>query len=528
MNCILSKTHPCLFLELPLTDYEQALELQRDIVNARKENRFHDDVIILLEHPPVFTLGRNGGRENFIVSQDFLDSRGIRVVQIERGGNITYHGPGQLVAYPVLDINTANLGIRDYVSGLEDVMVKTAGQWGIKASGDTKKRGVWIGKNKLGSIGVSITRGISFHGLALNVNTSLEPFTWINPCGFHNIKITSMKQELGKEIPMEQVREVMKQHLSDFLKRELVKVDINEIKQSLNISADRPLPKPRWLTRKLPDAPEYEQVLSLIKKGGLHTVCQEAKCPNQFECFSKKTATFMIMGSKCTRNCRFCNVEQGPDRLPDPDEPVRVAEAVEKMGLAYVVITSVTRDDLPDGGAEYFARTISEIRNRVPKALVEVLIPDFQGNYEALKTILDAKPNVLNHNIETVPRLYNTVRPQAVYKRSLELINRVKNYSPEIPAKSGIMLGLGEVDDEIYQTLEDLFSYGCSILTIGQYLQPSKKHLPVHRFIRPEEFDSWKKTALKIGFSEVASGPFVRSSYHAGDMYNIDLYKREH
>ncbi|MDM8539080.1 lipoyl synthase [Desulfobacterales bacterium HSG17] len=285
--------------------------------------------------------------------------------------------------------------------------------------------------------------------------------------------------------------------------------------------------KPRWLTRKLPDAPEYEQVRSLIRKGGLHTVCQEAKCPNQFECFSKKTATFMIMGSKCTRNCRFCNVENGPDTLPEPDEPVRVAEAVEKMELVYVVITSVTRDDLPDGGAGIFASTISEIKKRVSRALVEVLIPDFQGDYEALKTVLDAKPNVLNHNIETVPRLYETVRPQAIYKRSLELINQVKNYTPEIPAKSGIMLGLGERDDEIYQTLEDLFNNGCRILTIGQYLQPSKKHLPVQRFIRPEEFDSWKKTALSIGFSEVASGPFVRSSYHAKDLYNKVLYHRE-
>ncbi|QTA78870.1 Lipoyl synthase (lipoate synthase) [Desulfonema limicola] len=513
------KDSPCFCLDLPVTDYEQALDLQRDIVEARKENRFNYDLVILLEHPPVFTLGRNGGLENLIVSQDFLDKQGIRLVQIERGGNITYHGPGQLVVYPVLDINAAHLGIRDYVSGLEDVMIKTAAQWGIKAAGDTKNRGVWIGTDKLGSIGVSITRGISFHGLALNVNIDLEPFSWINPCGLHNIGITSMKKELGKEIPIKQVREVMKQHISDFLKQKLVKADLNQIKESLN-SASSHTAKPGWLKRKLPDAPEYEQVCSLIRKGGLHTVCQEAKCPNQFECFSKKTATFMIMGSKCTRNCRFCNIETGPDEMPDPQEPFKIAEAVEKMELHYVVITSVTRDDLPDGGAGYFARTISEIRKRIPEALIEVLIPDFQGDYEALKTVLDAKPNVLNHNIETVPGLYKIVRPQAVYKQSLELIKRVKEYSPDIPAKSGLMLGLGETDEQIYQTLEDLFNCGCSMLTMGQYLQPSKQHLCVKRFVRPEEFDSWKKTALKIGFAEVASGPFVRSSYHAKDMYN--------
>ncbi len=278
--------------------------------------------------------------------------------------------------------------------------------------------------------------------------------------------------------------------------------------------------KPRWLTRRLPGGPEYEEVRSLISNGHLHTVCQEAKCPNQFECFSKRTATFMIMGSRCTRNCRFCNVEHGPLDLPDPKELHRVAEAVEDLKLRYVVVTSVTRDDIPDGGAGLFAETITEIRRRVPKAMVEVLIPDFQGDYDALKTVLDARPSVLNHNIETVPRLYNTVRPQAIYKRSLELFRRVKMYRPDIPAKSGIMLGLGETDEEIRQTLEDLYNHECRILTMGQYLQPSKQHLPVQRFVTPDEFDAWRETALKIGFSEVASGPFVRSSYHAEDLYN--------
>ena len=278
-------------------------------------------------------------------------------------------------------------------------------------------------------------------------------------------------------------------------------------------------PKPPWLKRRLPTGPDYEQVKAFINKGGLHTVCQEAKCPNIWECFSKHTATFMIMGSRCTRSCRFCAVAHGPTAPPDPEEPARVAEAVHKMGLNYVVITSVTRDDLPDGGAIFFAQTIQEIRKQIPDALIEVLIPDFQGNRNALKTVLKARPDVLNHNIETVPRLYSTVRPEANYKRSLELLKQTGQYDPSIPTKSGLMLGLGERPDEISRTLEDLFKTGCRILTLGQYLQPSKQHLQVERFLPPEEFDNWRKTALEIGFSQVAGGPFVRSSYHAKELF---------
>jgi lipoyl synthase len=277
--------------------------------------------------------------------------------------------------------------------------------------------------------------------------------------------------------------------------------------------------KPPWLKRRLPTGPDFEQVKTLVNKGGLHTVCQEAKCPNIWECFSKHTATFMIMGSHCTRSCRFCAVAHGPIAQPDPDEPARVAEAARKMGLNYVVITSVTRDDLPDGGAYLFAETIQEVRKQIPDVLVEVLIPDFQGNAEALKTVLKARPDVLNHNIETVPRLYSTVRPEANYNRSLEVLKQTRKYDPSIPAKSGLMLGLGERPDEINRTLEDLFKAGCRILTLGQYLQPTKQHLEVERFVPPEEFENWRKTALEIGFFQVAGGPFVRSSYHAKELF---------
>jgi lipoic acid synthetase len=277
--------------------------------------------------------------------------------------------------------------------------------------------------------------------------------------------------------------------------------------------------KPRWLRKRLPTGPDYEKVKGLIGRDRLHTVCQEAKCPNIWECFSQQTATFLIMGSRCTRDCRFCSVAQGPIGPPDPAEPARVAEAARQMKLNYIVITSVTRDDLPDGGAVFFASTIDEIHRQIPAAMVEVLIPDFQGNARALHTVLKARPDALNHNIETVPRLYSIVRPQARYQRSLQLLSRVQKYDRSLPIKSGLMLGLGEHSEEIHSTLNDLFEAGCRILTIGQYLQPSKAHLPVKRFVPPAEFENWKSTALEIGFCEVASGPFVRSSYHAKELY---------
>ena len=277
--------------------------------------------------------------------------------------------------------------------------------------------------------------------------------------------------------------------------------------------------KPDWLKRRLPTGPAYEQVKGMIGRDRLHTVCQEAKCPNIWECFAHQTATFLIMGSRCTRNCRFCSVPQGALEPPDPEEPTRIARVSKDMGLKYIVITSVTRDDLADGGAAIFARTITEIRHQIPNAGVEVLIPDFQGNKDALYTVLKARPDVLNHNIETVQRLYPRVRPQADYRRSLKLIQRANGYAPGLATKSGLMLGLGETAAEIKQTLEDMLRAGCRILTLGQYLQPSKNHLTVERFIPPEEFETWRKRALKIGFEEVASGPFVRSSYHAHELF---------
>jgi len=283
--------------------------------------------------------------------------------------------------------------------------------------------------------------------------------------------------------------------------------------------------KPKWLRRSLPTGPEYEKFRQLLKTRNLTTVCQEAQCPNQFECYGKGTATFMILGDRCTRNCGFCAVAHKPQGLPDESEPSRVAEAVVLLKLRYAVITSVTRDDLADGGASLFAETIAAIRSLSPTTLVEVLIPDLMGDWDSLQTILDASPDVLNHNIETVERLYPGVRPQAIYRRSLELLSQVRTRTPEMVTKTGVMLGLGEDELELKQTWDDLRKVNCDILTMGQYLQPSASHLPVKRFVPPEEFDRFQEESLLYGFAGVASGPFVRSSYKAQQLYRKALRK---
>jgi lipoic acid synthetase len=285
--------------------------------------------------------------------------------------------------------------------------------------------------------------------------------------------------------------------------------------------------KPKWLKRSLPSGPEYGRMKTLIRSNSLATVCQEAQCPNQFECFSKGTATFMILGDRCTRNCGFCAVSHKPLGLPDPGEPLRVAEAVASLKLKYAVITSVTRDDLADGGASHFVETLQAIHQRTPATKIEILIPDLQGNWRALGEILAAGPHVLNHNLETVPRLYRRVRPEAEYKRSLELLKKAKEFSPATPTKSGVMLGLGETIDELRETMRDLLDHHCDILTLGQYLQPSKSHLPVVRFVPPEEFDRLKEEAKKMGFKGVASSPTVRSSFEAGILYNEVIMARK-
>ena len=262
----------------------------------------------------------------------------------------------------------------------------------------------------------------------------------------------------------------------------------------------------------------YEEMAGFLASMGLHTVCQSASCPNIGECFSRRTATFMILGDACTRSCGFCGVSHDAPHPVDPDEPRRVAEASVRLGLRYVVVTSVTRDDLPDGGAGHFAETVRQLKAAIPGAKVEVLIPDFGGDEDALRAVLDSAPFVLNHNVETVPRLYSTVRPQAVYERSLVVLETARRFRTSIHTKSGLMVGLGEEQGEVLEVLSDLRRAGCDIATIGQYLQPSKRNLPVVEYVPPSQFDEYARVGREMGFSYVASGPFVRSSYHAEEV----------
>jgi lipoyl synthase len=277
-------------------------------------------------------------------------------------------------------------------------------------------------------------------------------------------------------------------------------------------------PRPDWLRVKFFGGERYQHVKRIMRTLDLHTVCESARCPNMGECWEHGTATFMILGDICTRACGFCAVPSGkPVGPPDEEEPLRVAEAAANMGLRYVVVTSVNRDDQPDGGAHIFVRTIEEIRKRIPGCKIEVLIPDFRGDWKALDTVLAVKPDILNHNTETVPRLYRQVRKGALYERSLELLRRSKETRPDVPTKTGMMLGLGEEQEEVLATMRELAAQGTDILTLGQYLQPTREHLPVVRFVHPREFAEYKRLGEEMGFKHVEAGPLVRSSYHAFD-----------
>ncbi|MEZ4501268.1 MAG: lipoyl synthase [Dehalococcoidia bacterium] len=276
-------------------------------------------------------------------------------------------------------------------------------------------------------------------------------------------------------------------------------------------------PKPAWIKARFPAGERYAEVRSLLRDAELHTVCEEARCPNIGECFNAGTATFMILGDTCTRACGFCAVTSGRPGALDWAEPIRLARTVERLGLDYVVITSVNRDDVEDGGASIFAACIRAIHRSMPETRVEVLIPDFEGNLEALRTVVEAGPVVLNHNTETVPRLYARARPKGNYARTLELLRRVKELDPSMPTKTGLMVGLGESFEEVVAVLEDLRAVDCDLLTVGQYLRPTEKHLPVVRYWHPEEFERLAEVARGLGFRHVEAGPLVRSSYHAGE-----------
>lgn len=494
---------------LGLSPYQVAYDRQMQLLKDMHHNVREEDVCLILEHPPVFTLGRNGTAENVTVSKSFLRERNIELLHIERGGEVTYHGPGQLVCYPILNLRRQRLTIAEFVHSLEEIMLAVVLHFGIVANRDARNHGIWCGDQKLGSVGIAVRHGISYHGLALNVNMDLEPFNWMNPCGLSGLSMTSMEKQLPQGLESREVEEVMSREISSTFQRPAPRKKRER------------LAKPKWLKQRLPSGPGYEKTRKLLRKSGLYTVCQEARCPNQFECFGKGAATFMLMGENCTRNCRFCAVTHADPGPLDSEEPGQIAQAVADMGLTYAVLTSVSRDDLADGGAGHFALTVEAIRKLCPQTLVELLIPDLQGDEAALASLVQHKPSVLNHNVETVASLYPAVRPQAIYERSLELLKRVKVLDSSIVTKSGLMLGLGENREELDKTMADIRNTGCDLLTLGQYLQPTTAHLSVNRYVVPEEFESIRETALELGFAGVAAGPHVRSSYQAEELYKL-------
>jgi lipoic acid synthetase len=487
-------------------DYEEALRRQRELAEARIASRAPDR-LILLEHPPVVTIGRSGSEADLRLSEEALHEKGISVSRVERGGMATFHGPGQLVAYPIVKLHEQDL--HRFLTGLLGAMEEVLESYGLCPERKSGQPGLWVNRAKIASVGVAVRKWVTFHGIAVNVNTDPQWFDCIVPCGHPGEEITSIERELGRAINMGEVKDRFVQGYAN-------RFEYANVSRTENRSSKHP----PWLHLKAANPDIVGSMEEKLRGWNLGTVCQSAHCPNLGECFSRGTATFMILGSVCSRRCRFCAVDKGTPKPPDPEEPERVARATKAMGLAYVVVTSVTRDDLPDGGADHFAKTIQCIREHCPEGKVEVLVPDFEGSKSALQTVCDARPDVFNHNVETVARLYETVRPQADYRRSLEVLA----YAAErgLPTKSGLMLGLGETSREIWETLGDLRRAGCTYLTLGQYLAPSDKHVPVHRYVSPEEFERWGGTARAMGFQEVASGPLVRSSYRAEELFEQD------
>jgi lipoic acid synthetase len=504
---VLKEARPLEVLDWGCLDYGQALRRQRTLVEDRIADRTPDR-LILVEHPPVVTVGRSGGPSDLRVSREALERAGIELYEVERGGQATYHGPGQLVAYPIIKLRVKDL--HQYLGLLLKTTACLLDSYGLKPEMKTGRPGLWVEGAKIASVGMAARSWVTYHGLALNVNTNLDGFNHIIPCGRPEEQVTSLKQILGRPIDMEAVK---KKFVAEFFD--------NFDYQSTGIEETLASGHPGWLVRPAQDFAAIERMETKLSERALATVCQNAQCPNLGECFQQGTATFMILGSRCTRRCRFCAVDKGWPETLDPDEPRRVALTARDLGLRHVVVTSVTRDDLPEGGAGHFAETITQLRAACPGAAVEVLVPDFQGSAEALEQVVAARPDVFNHNLETVARLYGSVRPEAGYRRSLEILRYAANHG--LTVKSGLMLGLGETSLEIRETLRDLKQSGCRLLTLGQYLSPSQNHWPVARYLSPAEFESWRREALALGFAGVASAPLVRSSYLAEVMWSSSM-----
>ena len=504
------------------------------------------DYVEILEHPITITLGKNADRSHVLADPDTI---GAVLVATDRGGDVTLHAPGQLVGYAQITIDDDPKAIAAHVANLEDAVIDTVSTFlppehvgGIGRH--VGYPGVWVGidgeaPRKIAAIGVRTQRvdgaRRTLHGVALNVTTDLSLFDAIVPCGISEFGVTSLAA-CGAHASLKEVTDVLSASLARRLapdrNAEVVSVGALEDVSALALGSEpmklrrlraagvRPeaaLPvaerKPEWLRVPVRLGADYRATRGVISDLGLVTVCEEAGCPNIYECWADGTATFMVNGERCTRACGFCLVDTRKPLPLDATEPARVAEAVERMNLSHAVVTCVARDDLSDGGAAAIAATIRAIRERRPDTAVEVLISDLKGSEGDLQVILDAQPDVLNHNIETVARLQRAVRPSAGYARSLGVLAR--SAAQGFVTKSGLMVGLGETDEELVETLEDLAAVGVSLVTIGQYLRPTKDHLPVARYGSPELFDWLGEQGKALGLSHVQSSPLTRSSYHA-------------
>jgi lipoic acid synthetase len=504
-----------------LGDYREVLELQQRLVEQRRRGETGDTVLIV-EHRPVITLGVRQNANTLLAERGKLAEKGIDVVEIRRGGGATAHNPGQIVIYPILNLQEFHLGVSEYIRTLEQIGIELLEQLGVKSGRRKDFPGLWVDSRKIASIGVRVSRQITHHGMAININNDLSIFDYIVPCGLEGVEMTSALNETGKKHSLEQVKSYLSQILNHNFK-------VKSKEQKVKI---RRLPE--WLKRPMAEGGQYGKTSEIVNTLGLETICMSANCPNRGQCWSRGTATILILGNICTRGCRFCSITKGKPKAVDATEPGRVAELAKKLDLHYLVITSVNRDDLADGGAGHFRDCIREVRRQCPDIKFEILTPDFRDCQEeaiailatevlATETTEDTEKKeiirnggfVFAHNVETVPSLYKKARSGGDYRRSLNLLRIAKEAFGDTPVKSSIMLGLGESDEEVEQVLKDLRAVGCERITIGQYLKPSRDSLEVVEYIRPEKFDWWRHRAIELGFNWVISEPFARSSYLA-------------
>jgi lipoic acid synthetase len=490
-------------IDCGLADYQQVLQQQHELCKERQQGKISNTVLIT-EHRPVITLGARQSANKLLVSRSDLAQQNIDVVDIRRGGGTTAHNPGQLVFYPILYLPDLGLGISEYIRKLEAIGIELLEQLDVKTQRRKGFPGLWVNDRKIASIGVRVSKFVTYHGMAINIQNDLSIFDYLIPCGLENVKMTSVLNETGKKHPMNEVKSCLSQLL------------VQHFKSKVQNPKSKIGKLPSWLKRPLPASAKYNFTETVLNSLGIKTICHNANCPNRGQCWSRGTATVLILGSICTRNCKFCAVTCGRPDPPDPTEPARIAEMAEQMSTKYLVITSVNRDDLPDGGADHFHDCINQVRNRCPNVKFEILTPDFRNcQAQAIEILADALPFVFAHNIETVPSLYRKTRAGGNYQRSLNLLKLAKETYRDTPTKSSIMLGLGETDAEVEQVLRDLRNLGCDRITIGQYLKPSKDSLDVVEYIPPAKFDWWKQKAVSLGFSWVMSSPFTRSSYFA-------------